>query len=128
LFSGRLREAEAALSEALRRQEMHGFREAFGEILIALGAIAARDGEHHRAAQLLGAARTAGYPPAKDAEIIDHRLERDYYSPARTRYGHAAWSQAESQGAAMTQDQSIAFAIAESHVRIRSGKVRLYRD
>jgi hypothetical protein len=55
-----------------------------------------------------------GYPPRRLDEPINDRLERDYFEPARARYGSEAWRHAEQAGAALSREQAIAYALEQS--------------
>ena len=113
LFSGQLAQAREAFEEQLRLCERHALRDVTGEGLAGLGAIAARKGRYEAAARLRGASRSAGYPIKSD-EWLDDRLERDYFAPTRAKSRLPAWSRAESEGQAMSEDQAIAYAISRS--------------
>ena len=76
--------------------------------------MAAREGEPERAAELLGAARAMGYPPAADQDIYD-RLERDYFSTARAGCAAERWRLAETTGSLLSYDEAIAYALREEH-------------
>ncbi len=109
-FSQRPGEARAAFHKQLRLCRQYAIRFGSQEGLAGIAALEARVGRDHCAAQLLGAARALGYPGEADKPIYN-RLERDFYAPARCRYGESAWRQAESLGAQLSHDQAIDLAL-----------------
>jgi hypothetical protein len=95
----------------------HAFIYGADEGLVGLAAIDATEGRLERAARLFGTGDALGYfSCASDTPVFD-RLERDYFGPARERYGAAAWRQAAQRGAAMPYDQAIAYALDDCSVR-----------
>jgi hypothetical protein len=97
LFSDSLGGARDAFEQQLRLCRGRPFRYGADEGLAGLAAVRASDGRPDQAARLLGAARAIGYPPAGDQPIYI-RLERDYFAPARARYGCMAWHRNEQAG------------------------------
>ena len=114
LFLGDLRAARGAFEDQLRLCLGHAFRYGADEGLAGLAAVLAHANRPERAANLLGAARALGYPPVGDQPIYD-RLARDFFTPARTRYGAIAWDRAEQRGSHLSYDQAIATALDEPH-------------
>jgi predicted ATPase/DNA-binding SARP family transcriptional activator/class 3 adenylate cyclase len=121
LFSGELDQASEAFERALRLCARHAFRENADEGLAGLAAVAAAQGRDETAARLQGAAHALGYPPATFDKRIDDRLERDYFAVARTRYGDIAWRADEQNGAGMSREQAIAYALAHEANRSNRG-------
>jgi class 3 adenylate cyclase len=104
LFIGNFPPAREAFARQLQLCAGHALSYGADEGLAGLAALSAIDGQPEQAARLLGAARAMGYPSADDRPI-DERLEREYFAPARARYGSAAWRQAEAAGAALSYEQ-----------------------
>jgi hypothetical protein len=114
LFIGDFRHAREEFERVLRLGVANGFTFAADEALIGLAALAGTQGQPERAARLLGASRAQGYPLEIDRPIFD-RIERDHLSAARMRHDPAAWDTAMATGAAMSQDQAIAYALENPH-------------
>jgi tetratricopeptide (TPR) repeat protein len=76
-----------------------------------LGAVAAACGDLDRAARLSGAASAHRFGQQDDA--VDARLHETYFQPARSRHGPDAWDAASREGAAMSFDDAIAYALNE---------------
>ncbi|HEX8977382.1 MAG TPA: BTAD domain-containing putative transcriptional regulator [Solirubrobacteraceae bacterium] len=112
LFLGDLLTARQAFEAQLQLCLGHAFRYGADEGLAGLAAVLAHECQHERAATLLGAARALGYPPVGDQPIYD-RLERDFFSPARGRYGTVGWDRGEQVGSDLSYDQAIATALNE---------------
>ena len=110
LFSGDAQHAEEAFVRQLRLCVGRAFRYGADEGLAGLAALSAEEDRFEQAALLLGAARAMGYPQVGD-QPIDDRLEREYFAPARRRYGAAAWHQHQQHGAALSYDQAINYAL-----------------
>ena len=84
--------------------------------LAGLAAVLVVEDRLEQAAQLLGAAKTAGYPgPDPDDQHMLHRLERDHFDTARARLGPATWTQLTRSGAELSFAQAISFALAEAN-------------
>lgn len=112
---------------ALMTDDMDGARDAFRaelrlsresvvrpiafEGLLGLGAVAAATGEVDRAARLVGAASAHRYDETMDA--VAARLDAVFLEPARTRYGAAAWDTAARDGATLSFEDAIAYALEE---------------
>lgn len=116
LFEDDLAGAQEAFAGSLRHASKAAIGEAVGECLIGLAAVAARGRRYEQAARLYGAARAAGYPPAKDAQILFNRLERDYFAPAREDYGITEWTRGEVSGARMSSDLAVESALSQSTI------------
>jgi tetratricopeptide (TPR) repeat protein len=116
LFVGNRKEARAAFIEALKLCTSEAFRWGGAESLAGLAGVLVVEDRLEQAAQLLGAAKTAGYPgPDPDDQDMLHRLERDHFDAARTRLGPATWTQLTRSGAELSFAQAISFALAESN-------------
>jgi tetratricopeptide (TPR) repeat protein len=81
------------------------------EGFLGLAAVAALEGELPRAARLAGAAAAHLYELNKDP--VDHRLEATFIQPARRRHGAGAWDAAARDGASLSFEDAIAFALEE---------------
>ena len=119
LFCGELLAARTAFEHQLRLCMGHAFRYGADEGLAGLAAVAAAQGQPERAATLRGAARALGYPQSGD-EVIDDRLEREYFAPAQASWGITAWRQAEALGARFSYDDAIASALEPSAPAVTS--------
>ncbi|MGA8340257.1 MAG: BTAD domain-containing putative transcriptional regulator [Solirubrobacteraceae bacterium] len=119
LFCGELLAARTAFEHQLRLCMGHAFRYGADEGLAGLAAVAAAQGQPERAATLRGAARALGYPQSGD-EVIDDRLEREYFAPAQASWGIAAWRQAEALGARFSYDDALASALEPSAPAVTS--------
>ncbi|MEA2306377.1 MAG: hypothetical protein QOH43_3657 [Solirubrobacteraceae bacterium] len=82
------------------------------EGLLGLAAVAAADGDVDRAARLAGAAAANAYGQPQD--VIGARLDAAFFAPARTRCGDDAWAAGRRDGAALSFDEAIAYALQES--------------
>jgi predicted ATPase/DNA-binding SARP family transcriptional activator len=112
LFNDDLDRAQDAFDEGLRLSREHVVMQFVPEALGGLAAIAARQGDPERAAQLLGAATAIG--PVGDADVIAE-LEKHFFAPARHRTPH--WSRAHTAGAQMSFEQAITFALTAGQTR-----------
>jgi predicted ATPase/class 3 adenylate cyclase len=81
------------------------------EGLGGLAAVAAVHDDVHRAARLSGAAGAHRYGQAEDA--VDARLEATFLAPARARCGADAWHDTAREGAALSFEDAIAYALEE---------------
>jgi predicted ATPase/class 3 adenylate cyclase len=81
------------------------------EGLLGLAAVAAVDGDLQRAARLTGAA-TAHRHGAPHTPV-DDRLDAAFFTDARTRYGAHAWDATTRDGAALSFEDAIAYALEE---------------
>ena len=109
LLAGDFSRAREHYATELNLGATHGFHSNPELLLAGLGALAVTDGDWARAARLLGAARSLGYPPVSEKVIVDW-LERDFFAPARERFGDVAWRNAEQVGALLCRDDAIACA------------------
>jgi predicted ATPase/class 3 adenylate cyclase len=81
------------------------------EGLLGLAAVAAVDGDVRRAARLVGAAGVRGYVPPDDP--VHARLDAAFFKDARSRYGADAWDTTAHDGAALSFEDAIAYALEE---------------
>jgi hypothetical protein len=108
LFNGDIDRAETAFADQLRLCREHVVDHLASEGLGGMAAIAAHRGDPERAAFLLGAAAQIG--PIGDADVIG-RLERRFFSGARTLLAEEDWRAAEAAGAAVGLEQAIELAL-----------------
>jgi len=108
LLLRRFEQARDAFCRQLHLCGEHGFRWEAAEGFAGLAAVAARDDQLDRAAQLLGAATAitqVGENP------ILQRIVNEFIVFARPRYGEAQWRRAETAGSAMSFQDAIAYAL-----------------
>jgi tetratricopeptide (TPR) repeat protein len=84
------------------------------EGLLGLAAVAVVDGNLGHAARLRGAATPSGYGQQQDD--IEARLEAAFFASARTRHGADAWDIAVREGAQLSFEDAIAYALADQRV------------
>ena len=113
LFVENYETARAAFGREIQLCLDHAMGDRAGEGLAGLAAISVTDAEFSRAARLLGAARARGYPPDDD-QMIDDRLELDYFADARATLGASTWLLEQQAGMRMSYEDAIAFALADS--------------
>jgi predicted ATPase/class 3 adenylate cyclase len=82
------------------------------EGLRGLAAVAVVRGDVHRAARLVGAARAHRFGQPEDP--VHARLDATFFDPARTRHGADAWDAAAREGATLSFEDAIAYALEES--------------
>ena len=111
LWARDITSAGPAFERALRVCVTHGFRVEGQEAVLGVAAILAAQGRPDASAQLLGAGRAAGYPASAADESTLERLDRDYFTPARKRFGPEEWTRAEATGATMPFQEALALAI-----------------
>jgi hypothetical protein len=78
------------------------------EGLLGLAAVAVVDADLSHAARLRGAAAAHNYESQDDVEA---RLEETFFATARTRHGADAWDAAVQEGAQLSFDDAIAYAL-----------------
>jgi predicted ATPase/DNA-binding SARP family transcriptional activator len=83
------------------------------EGLLGLATVAAVRGDDHRAARLSGAASAHRYGGPKE-DPVAARLDAAFLEAARTRHGADAWDAAARQGATMSFEDAIAYALEET--------------
>lgn len=119
LFTDNHRSARAAFTQQLQLCIGHNYQYGADEGLVGLAILAARDMQPERAAKLRGAARGLGWPTS-DGETLNLRLEEQYFAPLRAHYGHTRWRQAEHDGATLSYDEAITYALQTSSNAHRS--------
>ena len=113
LLGGRLDIARAAFRAELSTGP-RGQPDVTLEALIGLAALAALDGDDHRAATLDAAAHAVPAPhrpPAESERRVYDRIARQFLTPARERLGPEQWDAAGVAGRAMTADEAVAYAL-----------------
>jgi hypothetical protein len=111
LLTGDSDAARAAFDEELRLcRELVALPFA-SEGLAGLAAVAAVRDELDRAARLYGAGGAHRYGQPQDP--VDVRLHARYFEPARNRHGADAWDAAAREGAALSFEDAIAYALGE---------------
>jgi hypothetical protein len=113
LLRGDAEEARAGFGDQLRLSHDLVFRPFVSFALTGLAAVATRERTLERAARLAGAAAAARIPGFDDAAHRT-RIEARFLAPARDRHGADAWDGAAREGAAMSLDEAIAYALAEA--------------
>ena len=104
-----------AARRAFRQELMLGrelvIRPIASEGLVGLAGVAAAFGDVHRAARLVGAAGT--HINDQQQDVIEARLDAAFFQAARTRCGADAWDAAVREGAALSFENAIAYALEE---------------
>jgi predicted ATPase/DNA-binding SARP family transcriptional activator len=88
------------------------------EGLRGLAAVAAVDGDLHRAARLAGAAAMHLYGQPQDA--VDDRLDAAFFEASRARCGARAWDAAARDGSTLSFEDAIAYALDEPPAQMRA--------
>jgi predicted ATPase/DNA-binding SARP family transcriptional activator len=109
LFGGDVNRARAAFTEELRLCRDLVDDSLAPEGLAGMSAVTACCGDAKRAARLLGAAVALG--PIADADVAA-QLEREFFRPARRRYGEERWSEAQAAGGVLNFQEAIDLALA----------------
>jgi hypothetical protein len=109
LVTGDIDAAREAFAEELRLCRRSNARPVASEGLLGLAAVAALRNDRDRAARLLGAAHEHAY--GSDQHKIEARLNAAFLEPARRRHGAAAWDAAARDGAALSIENAIAYAL-----------------
>jgi predicted ATPase/DNA-binding SARP family transcriptional activator len=114
LLLGNHKQARDAFVEQLRLCIGQAFRFGVDEGLVGLAAVCVVEDQLEDAAQLFGAAKAMGYPGSnpKDQAMFG-RLERDYFTAARSRLGALIWDQLAAGSAALKYEQAIELALAK---------------
>jgi predicted ATPase/class 3 adenylate cyclase len=81
------------------------------EALLGLAALDAMRGDTRRAARLVGAATAHRYDQSQD--LVNARLDAAFLEDARTRCGADTWDAAMSEGATLSLEDAIAYALQE---------------
>jgi predicted ATPase len=111
LLTGETDAAREAFDDELRLSREFVILPFASEGLGGLAAVAAVHDDIHRAARLFGAAAAHRYGQPEDA--LDARLEATFFAPARARCGADAWHATAREGAALSFDDAIAYALDE---------------
>jgi predicted ATPase/DNA-binding SARP family transcriptional activator len=112
LLGGHHDAARAAFQDELATAHAHALPLLYPEALLGLAALAAADGDHHRAAVLAGAASALSDRPTGAAEApVYERVQHRFIAPARERLGTEEWEAATAAGRGMTAEAAIAFAL-----------------
>jgi hypothetical protein len=85
------------------------------EGLLGLAAVAVVDGDLSHAAHLRGAAAAHGFEQQQDD--IEARLEAAFFATARTRHGADAWDTAVREGAQLSFENAIAYALDQQRAQ-----------
>jgi hypothetical protein len=109
LLMGNTNAARDAFREELELCRRHIALPIASEALLGLAAVAVDDGDLSRAARLQGAAVAHGYGQRQDE--VPARLDRVFLAPARRRHGADAWDTAVREGAQLSFEDAIAFAL-----------------
>jgi predicted ATPase/DNA-binding SARP family transcriptional activator len=113
LFLGERDHAAQAFCDALMVCCEAGSEDIFGETLLGMAAVAARNGDLGRAARLAGAAKgheTAARSRGEDA--IWARLNDEILAMSRESYGAENWDRAEREGVVLNVPEAIDLALA----------------
>jgi predicted ATPase len=112
LLGGRHDAARAAFRIELTTAHAHGLASFYMEGLLGLAALAAADGDDHRAAVLDAAAWALNDRPVLPSEApVYERVEQRFIAPARERLGSDAWEAASAGGRSLSADSAIALAL-----------------
>jgi predicted ATPase/class 3 adenylate cyclase/DNA-binding winged helix-turn-helix (wHTH) protein len=114
VLDGDIDTARRAVRQALELSHELAVPLVVGEALRVLAAVAAIGDDLARAARLVGAASSHTYERV-DNDGIDAKLDTTLFRPARSRYGEAAWDAAGTEGAALSLQEAIAYALEEAH-------------
>jgi hypothetical protein len=82
--------------------------------LLGLAAVAVVDGDLSHAARLRGAAVAHGYGQLKDE--VPARLDGAFLAPVRMRHGADAWDTAVREGAQLSVEDAITYALHQQRV------------
>ena len=85
---------------------------------LGLAGLAALEGEMERAARLAGVAAAQRREPTADA--VDRRLEITFLEPARAQHGEEAWDAMAREGATLSFEDAIAYALQEDGEDVRT--------
>jgi predicted ATPase/class 3 adenylate cyclase len=111
LLTGDIEAARHAFREELRLCRELVVRPFAYEGLSGLAAVAATRGENDRAARLAGAASALHY--GAPYAVVEDRLDATFFETARASCGADAWNAAADEGAALSFDDAIAYALQE---------------
>jgi predicted ATPase/class 3 adenylate cyclase len=111
LLTGDIEAARRAFREELRLCRALVVRPFAYEGLSGLAAVAATRGETDRAARLAGAASALHY--GAPYAVVEDRLDATFFEAARASCGADAWNAAADEGAALSFEDAIAYALKE---------------
>jgi predicted ATPase/DNA-binding SARP family transcriptional activator len=111
LLTGDIEPARDAFREELRLCRELVVRPFAYEGLSGLAAVAATRGETDRAARLAGAASALHY--GAPYAVVEDRLDATFFEAARASCGTDAWNAAADEGAALSFDDAIAYALQD---------------
>jgi hypothetical protein len=111
LLTGDTSDAGRAFREELALCRELGAHRFVDEGLRGLAAVAVVRGDVHRAARLVGAAGAHRFGQPEDP--VHARLDATFFDPARTRHGPDAWDAAAREGATLSVEDAIAYALEE---------------
>jgi tetratricopeptide (TPR) repeat protein len=111
LLTGETDAARAAFGDELRLSREFVVLPVACEGLGGLAAVAVVHDDVQRAARLCGAAAAYRYGQPEDA--LDARLDATFFAPARARCGADAWHDTAREGAALSFEDAIAYALDE---------------
>jgi len=111
LFTGDHEAARAAFREELEIVRELVLRPIASEGFLGLAALAAADGNAPRAARLRGAAQSHTFD--NQQEDVVRRVEARFLDAARASAGADAWDRAAREGAALSFEDAIAYALEE---------------
>jgi hypothetical protein len=109
LLTGDIDAAREAFAQELRLCRELGARPGASEGLLGLAAVAAIGDDRERAARLVGAAREHAY--GSDQSKIQARLNAAFLDPARRRHATDLWDAAMCDGAALSIENAITYAL-----------------
>jgi hypothetical protein len=113
LFLDDLEQSERAFHDALAICRDAAGEDIVDETLLGLAAVAARQGQLHRAAQLVGAAKANEVTAvARVEQAVETRLQAEILTPARDQYGSENWDRAHARYASLTAPEAIDLALA----------------
>jgi hypothetical protein len=111
LLTGETDAARETFGDELRLSREFVILPFASEGLGGLAAVAAVHDDLHRSARLYGAAVAHRYGQPEDA--VDARLEATFFTPARARCTADAWHATAREGAALSFEDAIAYALEE---------------
>jgi predicted ATPase/DNA-binding SARP family transcriptional activator len=114
LLTGDMDTARDAFYEELKLCRQLMAQPVASEGLLGLAAVAVLDGELGHAARLRGASTAHGsvaHGYDRQQETVDAKLETAFFAPARARHGAEAWDIAVREGARLSFEDAIAYAL-----------------
>jgi tetratricopeptide (TPR) repeat protein len=114
LAEGRAEEATRLFRRSLEGASNEGIAIGIHNLLLGLGAAAAREGQRERAASLVGAFDRVGEEIGWALEPYEARLREETLADLRQQLGEGAFERALAEGAAMTLDEAVAYALHDN--------------